>query len=401
MTAKNSNAVSKEELRALLRQEEQKSERYANYARLLLTVLYFGVAFGIRNELPAHSLQAIVVAALFNLVYGLLILKALQGPEHPNWVKYPSISIDILLLSIVIYSFGTFRTFKTEAFLLYFLWIGLSTLRFTPWLTLAAGLLSLFSYGLIVFLAINRGTIELGTISDEFVSPHVSQANIALRMLFLSAFIALSVYIAYVFRLIASKAMRKKILQVRTQEMSNTLDQLREAQKALAQKNRELATLSEIDGLTQLYNRRKLDQIMTDTLQQQSQSESSLALIMLDIDHFKSFNDRFGHQLGDQIIRTLAELLGNSARGNDFIGRWDGEEFLILCRDTDLDTARQISERLRMTIESRSFGEVGPVTCSFGVTEYRPGDNGDSLLRRADEALYQAKAEGRNRVCHN
>ncbi len=399
MTAKNSNAVSKEELRALLRQEEQKSERYANYARLLLTLLYFAIAVGIRNQLPPHSLHAILIAALLNLLYGLLILKALHGPKHPNWVKYPSISIDILLLSIVIYSFGSFRTFKTEAFLLYFLWIGLSTLRFTPWLTLAAGLLSLFSYGLIVFLAIDGHSIELGTITDEFISPRVSLVNVVLRLLFLSSFIALSVYIAYVFRVVASKAMSEKILQVRTLEMSNTLNQLRETQKALAQKNRELATLSEIDGLTQLYNRRKLDQIMTDALQQQQRTESPLALILLDIDHFKSFNDRFGHQVGDQILRTLAELLGNSARGNDFIGRWGGEEFLILCRETDLETARQIAERLRLAIQNHAFGDPDRVTCSFGVTQYLKDDNGDRLLQRADEALYQAKAEGRNRVC--
>lgn len=385
------------QLNELLLQEEQKSERYADYIRLLLTFLYFAVAFAIRNELPPHSFNAIVIAATINLFYGLVVFIALRKRAPPTWIKYPSIAIDILLLSIVIYSFGTFRSFKTEAFLLYFLWIGLSTLRFSPLLTLAAGVLSLFAYILITWNAIATNSIVLGTITDEFTSEKVSSLNIGLRLLFLSAYVALAVYIAKVFRLIAARAIARKLLQDRNTQLNQALKKLRATQKQLAEKNRELATLSEIDPLTKLYNRRKIDEIMAQAICQAS-NEASLALILLDIDHFKSFNDRFGHPTGDSVICQVAEILQHSARSNDSIGRWGGEEFLIVCQDTDAEQALTIAERLRCTIAEKATGQLNGLTCSFGVTCFQEGDEETSLLKRADEALYCSKEQGRNRV---
>jgi diguanylate cyclase (GGDEF)-like protein len=389
---------SQAQLKELLLHEERKSERYANYVRILFTFLFFAVAFSIHDELPAHSLHAIVIASLVNFVYGVIVYFILRGEDPPNWIKYPSISIDILLLSIVIYSFGTFRSFKTEAFLLYYLWIGLSTLRFSPRLTLAAGLLSIGAYLSIVAIAIHVGSIEFGTITDGFTSPRVSRLNIALKLVFLSAFVALAVYIARVFRSIAASAISKQLLQVRHDRLSETLDKLRATQKQLASKNRELATLSEIDALTQLYNRRKIDQIMAEVLAETQLPARPVALILLDIDHFKSHNDRYGHQAGDRIIQTVAEVLRISARGNDSIGRWGGEEFLIVCRETDIESAAIIAERLRHSIEQAPLEVETRVTCSFGITSYRAGDNADSLLKRADEALYRSKQAGRNRI---
>jgi len=393
-------AISRAQIKALLQQEERKSERYANYVRLLFTFLYFAVAFSIRSELPAHSFHAILIASMVNFVYGVGVYFLLRGEHPPSWIKYPSISIDILLLSIVIYSFGSFRSFKTEAFLLYYLWIGLSTLRFSPRLTLAAGLLSIGAYVTIIVIALDAGSIELGTITEGFTSPRVSTINVSLKLVFLSAFAALAVYIASVFRSIAAHAMTKKLLQVSHDQLSETLDKLRATQKQLAHKNRELATLSEIDALTQLYNRRKIDQIMAEALAETGLPARPVALILLDIDHFKAWNDRYGHQAGDRIIQAVAEVLRTSARGNDHIGRWGGEEFLIVCRETDVETAALIAERLRHSIEQSRFEVDARVTCSFGVTSYRAGDDADSLLMRADEALYRSKQEGRNRVTY-
>ncbi|MEW8507548.1 MAG: GGDEF domain-containing protein [Candidatus Thiodiazotropha sp.] len=392
------NTVSESQLKELLQHEERKSERYANYVRLLLTFLYFAVAFSIRNELPTHSFNAILLASLINLCYGIFVYFKLQSTNPPSWIKYPSVSIDILLLSLVIYSFGTFRTFKTEAFLLYYLWIGLSTLRFSPMLTLASGLLSISAYILIVALALQAQSIELGTITQGFISERVSGVNIVLKLVFLSAFVVLSVYIAMVFRVIASKALTKQILQARNDELNFTLDKLRATQKQLAEKNRELATLSEVDALTQLYNRRKIDQIIVENLAETSHHPFPLAMILLDIDRFKRYNDQYGHQAGDDVIRTVAQVLTKSARGNDSIGRWGGEEFIIICRETEADTAFSIAERLRRTIEETPFKIDENVTCSFGVTSYQIGDNADSMLKRADDALYISKQQGRNRI---
>jgi diguanylate cyclase (GGDEF)-like protein len=386
------------QIEALLRIEERKSERYANYARLLFTLLYFGVVVGVHDELPTQSLNAIVIAASLNLFYGVVVFFVLRGPNPPTWIKYPSIAIDILLLSIVIYAFGSFRSFKTEAFLLYYLWIGLSTLRFSPRLTLAAGLLSLSAYSLITWIALSSETIVLGTITDEFTSHKVSGINIVLKLLFLSTYVALAVYTAGVFRQIASRAISRKLLQDQNQELNQTLDKLRATQKELAEKNRELATLSEIDPLTKLYNRRKLDQIFNTALEKASNNSTPLSLILLDIDHFKSYNDRFGHATGDRVICRVADLLLNSARANDSIGRWGGEEFLIVCQETDGKQAKRIAERLRGRIEESATEQLKDLTCSFGVACFQAGDQESDLLKRADECLYLAKSQGRNRV---
>jgi diguanylate cyclase (GGDEF)-like protein len=385
------------QLEELLRHEEQKSERYANYARLLFSFLCFAVVLAIHKELPAHSTKVIILAASTNLFYGIAIFFLLRRPAPPAWIKYLSIAIDIVLLSLVIYAFGTFRSFKTEAFLLYYLWIGFSTLRFSPRLTLAAGLLSIFAYALVAWIAISNETIVLGTITDEFISDKVSNLNIALRLLFLSVFAALAVYIAKVFRLIASRAIRRKILQDCNIQLNQTLDKLRMTQKELAEKNRELATLSEIDTLTQLYNRRKIAQIMGQAVRQASTS-SPFALILLDIDHFMTYNDRFGHSTGDKVIRKVADILSHTARANDNIGRWGGEEFLIVCQETSGEQALTFAERLRHTIAENASDQLNGLTCSFGITCFRAGDWEASLLKRADDALYRAKADGRNRI---
>ena len=391
---------SQAQIESLLQHEERKSERYANHARLLFTVLYFAVVLAIHDELPAHSLIAIIVAASINLLYGVVIFFVLRRPDPPAWIKYPSIAVDILLLSIVIYAFGTFRSFKTEAFLLYYLWIGLSTLRFSPPLTLAAGLLSILAYSLITWHAVSSGSIVLGTITDEFTSQKVSGLNITLRLLFLTAYVALAVYTASVFRLIASRAISRKLLQDQNLQLNLTLDKLRATQRELAEKNRELATLSEIDPLTKLYNRRKIDQIMNRALEKATDS-APLSLILLDIDHFKSYNDRFGHPTGDSVIRRVAEILLNSARSNDSIGRWGGEEFLIVCQETNGAQAKAMAERLRKEIEQDRTHQLNELTCSFGVACFRTGDQESVLLKRADDSLYRAKAEGRNRVIVN
>lgn len=157
-------------------------------------------------------------------------------------------------------------------------------------------------------------------------------------------------------------------------------------------KNRELATLSEIDMLSQLYNRLKIDQIMREALAEvTAQPTTSLSLILLDIDLFKDYNDCYGHLVGDQVIRKVAELLMKSAWGNDYIGRWGGEEFIIICKQTNAHDASIIAERLSQTIETTPFETVNKVTCSFGVFQYRTSDGADSLLKRTDEALYLSK----------
>jgi diguanylate cyclase (GGDEF)-like protein len=109
-------------------------------------------------------------------------------------------------------------------------------------------------------------------------------------------------------------------------------------------------------------------------------------------------NDQFGHQVGDQVLTEITEILAKGIRRNDVLGRWGGEEFIIISTDTDLSGAMVLAEKLRVMIESHVFRQVGKKTCSFGVSQLRKNETIDALLIRSDQALYRAKSQGRNRV---
>lgn len=162
-----------------------------------------------------------------------------------------------------------------------------------------------------------------------------------------------------------------------------------------------LEELATIDGLTGLYNRRHFNELATGQITQAQRYGQPLSLIMFDVDHFKSVNDQYGHDVGDMVLRELSRLAGETIREVDFNGRLGGEEFAICLPGTGLDGALELAERLRQRIaESRveyPGGGLG-VTISLGVAEVTDGDSLETILKRADEALYRAKESGRNRV---
>ncbi|MFY7866357.1 GGDEF domain-containing response regulator [Roseateles sp.] len=166
----------------------------------------------------------------------------------------------------------------------------------------------------------------------------------------------------------------------------------------LVEKNKELEQLSVTDRLTKLYNRLFLDRVLEREFAAAGRKARSFALILLDIDRFKRFNDTYGHHVGDQVLVSLALLLQQRVRASDVAGRWGGEEFLIICPDTDLAGAQQMAESLRQHIATHGFPHVGECTASFGVAAYLPGDTIAAVEARADKALYAAKQGGRNRV---
>ncbi|WP_176330079.1 diguanylate cyclase [Oceanospirillum sanctuarii] len=169
----------------------------------------------------------------------------------------------------------------------------------------------------------------------------------------------------------------------------------------LHEKNKLLEKIAETDALTQLSNRNKLWRSLAEALDptDQQKPETVTSVIMLDIDHFKEVNDTYGHNTGDMVLQEFAKILQNTCRETDIIGRWGGEEFLIICPNTQQDACLQLAETIRTRIESASFPQVGKVTASFGVGLCRINDSIDTVLERTDEALYQAKANGRNQVC--
>lgn len=168
--------------------------------------------------------------------------------------------------------------------------------------------------------------------------------------------------------------------------------------------NRLLEALSRTDGLSGLLNRSHWESVVTEELARARRSARPLALVMLDVDHFKSINDRFGHPVGDAAIRRVAGLVRASIRSSDVAGRYGGEEFCVLLPDTSLEDAYVVAERIRRTIESASIEAAGHAircTVSVGVAVAdtgAPAADPQPWIERADRALYRAKAEGRNRT---
>lgn len=162
--------------------------------------------------------------------------------------------------------------------------------------------------------------------------------------------------------------------------------------------HKQIERLSITDKLTQLYNRTRIDELFLLELSKARRYGYPLSVILLDLDHFKAVNDTWGHQTGDRVLRELADILRHNVRDTDHVGRWGGEEFVILAPNTRPDPALAMAEKLRAAIAAHTFPEVGHKTGSFGVASYLDGDDEDSMTRRADEHLYAAKKQGRDRV---
>ena len=161
---------------------------------------------------------------------------------------------------------------------------------------------------------------------------------------------------------------------------------------------KEVERLSEIDKLTGIYNRRKLDEYMDLESQRANRYHQPLSFIMLDIDHFKHINDTYGHLVGDITLQTLAKILVDNLRKGDIVGRYGGEEFLIICPETNRDSAILLAEKLRIAVEKYTFEETKSMTISLGIAEFKENDTVKALFERTDKALYQAKHNGRNCV---
>ena len=157
------------------------------------------------------------------------------------------------------------------------------------------------------------------------------------------------------------------------------------------------ASEARVDVLTGIANRRALEESLAAEISRAQRFEHQLAIVLLDLDHFKRTNDSFGHAGGDLLLSAVARLLDSAARQGDTVARFGGEEFVLVLPETDLPGARRLAERLRIAIEACRVGEMR-TTGSFGVATLAAGDDVDSLLAAADAALYRAKAGGRNRV---
>ena len=167
---------------------------------------------------------------------------------------------------------------------------------------------------------------------------------------------------------------------------------------------KEAEARSNTDALTGLANRRSLDEFLRSAQIAAMEKGRPLSVFLIDIDHFKKFNDTFGHQVGDQVLRLVAKVLQESVRNQDLAARYGGEELFAVLPGADLSACAEVAERIRLRIADarltrRNTGqEISSVTVSIGVAQFRLAETAEALIERCDRALYQAKRSGRNRT---
>ena len=187
--------------------------------------------------------------------------------------------------------------------------------------------------------------------------------------------------------------------------LEETARQLALTQSLLASKQRECEELAHAlehdahsDALTGLFNRRKFNELCATEIERSARYGTPLALIMVDIDHFKHVNDEHGHLVGDRVLVEVARVLAEQIRVSDALCRWGGDEFMILAPHLDPAGAVLMANKLRAAVADADFGEAGRTSCSFGVATLQAGDRAIDLILRADTCLYGAKRTGRNCV---
>lgn len=181
------------------------------------------------------------------------------------------------------------------------------------------------------------------------------------------------------------------VLRRQTDELSRRVMQQEKEQETLR-------SLAYLDPLTGLYNRRRIEEILEAARLTEQLSGTGLGVLLCDIDHFKSVNDAFGHFAGDRILVRIGQLLKDHFRRGDAVGRWGGEEFLVVLPNLTLIEAEVIAENFRAKIERETHPPKGKLTVSLGLAMIRPGETSASLLERADRALMLSKQNGRNRL---
>ena len=169
----------------------------------------------------------------------------------------------------------------------------------------------------------------------------------------------------------------------------------------LIQQNNKLEKLAYVDSLTKIYNRRYINTIIEHEILQSQRNSSKFSIILIDIDFFKKINDDFGHLVGDSTLIELSSLIQNNIRANDVFARWGGEEFLIVCLDTNVQDTHKLAQKIRILVAESKNSTLESLTISLGVTSFVETDSLDSLLKRADIALYSSKEKGRNQTTIN
>ncbi|MBW7858906.1 MAG: adenylate/guanylate cyclase domain-containing protein [Leptonema sp. (in: Bacteria)] len=201
----------RQRIRSLFLAEQERSERLVVFIRFGIMALYAVGGLGVRKEIPEHSLNAILLAAATGTIISIVVYVLLKKGFFSDKLKYYTTTADIIIFLTTLWQFGTFRTFKSEAFLVLFLWIAIAAMRFSVKLTIYAGSIAAIGYIVLIVMALTKGTIHTGTVTDHFVSEKVSLGNLGLRVLFVSALFIVSAYIAKIYEGLILRAAEKEI----------------------------------------------------------------------------------------------------------------------------------------------------------------------------------------------
>lgn len=282
-----------------------------------------------------------------------------------RWLEYAALALAIGgLLALMGYTaFGTHRDDHEATAVLW--WLGY-------WLPVLYGFVFMvFGVRLGAIVSVALYLVALGTGMSHFVHPegHSSQELLMLGQTYLSNIVIIVVLIG-----VATILRRQTRHSDRLEEEVHT------------------------DMLTGLPNRRYLSRVITEEMARAERYHRPFAVVLFDLDHFKLVNDRYGHTVGDDVLRTIGPLLAQHVRETDTLGRWGGEEFLVILPEMDVSAASRMAERLRQVVEHGKFPRDIDMTASFGVARYWKGESLAQFLERVDQALYAAKDAGRNRV---
>jgi len=217
-------------------------------------------------------------------------------------------------------------------------------------------------------------------------------------IIFLTAFFKEDEFVQRGYDLGAVDYLTKPIEEKRLYNKIHFHIQLHEQKQALKQHNDNLKQLSTTDQLTKLYNRKYFDETIEREMQRASRYETSLSIIIIDIDFFKKVNDTYGHMAGDHILSTFASLIKENIRSTDMAFRYGGEEFVLLLPNTTVQDAKLLARKLRTVVNGYNFENPKSITCSFGISQYKPTETKESFFKKADDALYFVKNNGRNNI---
>lgn len=246
----------------------------------------------------------------------------------------------------------------------------------------------------------NVGLIEIQTGTDAPLGEHIFQLR---RLEVVGARVTneqlyFGIILCWIVATVIYLASRIRVLNIALHAGRKRQKELSQINTLLDQRHKTLEEKIKHDPLTGAYNREGIEESLTEAFHKWNVDGMPLALLLFDVDHFKNVNDTRGHSIGDNVLREISGLVSDHIRGTDRFARWGGEEFIIVCANTDIDQAFELAEKLRKRIDDARFVDNLRVTVSFGVATIRKGETLESLFNRTDLALYVAKNQGRNQV---